>query len=281
MITVSLSAPHAPWQIGEPYYSMYPRDKIELPANRHSFEPADKRIAARVFGEALGEQGLREYVAIHYAMISMVDWNIGRLLDALDANDLSERTLVIFTSDHGDMLAGHGMYGKSTFSMYEETTRVPLLLRLPGRIPAGQVVQTQSGSCDIRPTILDYLGIGSPSRTHGVSLRGYINGAEEPSRPMFAERERGAENFQRLIRTEEWKYVYSSDGRSQLYHLAQDPGETKNLARDPDFEAIQTRLEARLRRWMEDTGDTRVLAKPKFRGQNDSKALILRRKGGL
>ena len=98
---------------------------------------------------------------------------------------------------------------------------------------------------------------------------------------MFAERERGAENFQRLIRTEEWKYVYSSDGRSQLYHLAQDPGETKNLARDPDFEAIQTRLEARLRRWMEDTGDTRVLAKPKFRGQNDSKALILRRKGGL
>ena len=159
------------------------------------------------------------------------------------------------------MLAGHGMYGKSTFSMYEETTRVPLILRLPGGIPDGRVVRTQSGSCDIRPTILDYLGMRPPSRTHGVSLRGYIDGDEYPSRPMFAERERGAENFQRLIRTEEWKFVYSSDGRSQLYNLAQDPGETHNLAQNPEFDAVRTRLSARLRRWMEETDDSRVLPK--------------------
>ena len=259
MITVSLSAPHAPWQIGEPYYSMYPRDAIELPANGDAFEPADQQTAARVFGEALGEEGLREYTAIYYGMVSMVDWNVGRLLDALDDEGLTDRTLVIFTSDHGDMLGGHGMYGKTTFSMYEDTTRVPLLMRLPGEIPEGRVVETQSGSCDIRPTIVDYLGMEPPEPGHGVSLRPYIGGKEDLSRPMFAERERGRENFQRLIRTKGWKYVYSSDGRSQLYDLEGDPGETKNLVRDPAFEKVRAGLHARLRGWMEETRDPRAL----------------------
>ena len=209
MLTVSLPAPHAPWEVGEPYYSMYKRSSIA--ATRESQfcrarGPHHRRLALR---PVLGEDGMREYLGVYYGLISMVDWNVGRLLDALQKHGLERDTLVIFTADHGDMHGGHGMYDKQTFSMYEETTRVPLILRWPGQIAAGKTVRTQAGSCDLHPTILDYLSIKSRGTVHGASLRNFIEGREDESRPMFCERERGRDGFQRLIRTLDWKYVYA------------------------------------------------------------------------
>src|SRR5437762_6240485 len=102
-------------------------------------------------------------------------------------------------------------------------------MRLPGRTPAGKVIATQAGSCDLHPTILDYLGFKKRGATHGASLRPYIEGRDDLERPIFCERERGTKYFQRLIRTQEWKYCYASNGASQLYHVAKDPGETRNL----------------------------------------------------
>ena len=151
------------------------------------------------------------------------------------------------------MQGGHGCYDKTTFSMYEETTRVPLLLSWPGRIPAGKAVRTHAGSCDIRPTILDYVGLKPQGAVHGASLRRYVEGAEDLERPAFCERERGARHFQRMIRTHEWKYVYASDGASQLYDLEKDPGETRNLIKETGTPRAE--LHGRLARWMRETGD--------------------------
>ncbi len=262
-MTVSLPAPHAPWAINDPYYSMYDRARIALPANRNAVEPVDRTSASWVLGEALGDAGLREYLAVYYGMCSMVDANVGRLLSALKRLNLERNTLVIFMADHGDMQAGHGMYGKTNFSIYEETTRIPMLMRLPGRIPAGHLVRTQAGACDIQPTILDYLGMKPASAIHGRSLRSYIDGREDLARPVFTERERGKENFQRTIRTIEWKYCYCSSGESQLYHLAKDPGETKNLLSDSGAAAVKKRLHADLVRWMNETSDNRIGQTPK------------------
>ncbi|MEK7754260.1 MAG: sulfatase-like hydrolase/transferase [Acidobacteriota bacterium] len=258
-VTVSLPAPHAPWEIGEPYYSLHPRARIALPANRHSIHSADRQTAAFRFGQLLGEDGMREYLGVYYGLVSMVDWNVGRLLETLRRHSLERDTLVVFTADHGDMQGGHGCYDKTTFSMYEETTRVPLIVRFPGRIRAGKQAATPAGSCDISPTILDYLGVKPRFTPHGVSLRPYLEGREDLQRSIFCERERGERNFQRLIRTLEWKYSYASTGASQLYHIAKDPGETNNLIDQPSARAVQADLHARLARWMRETGDPRKL----------------------
>ena len=256
-LTVSLPAPHAPWEICEPYYGMHPRSGIALPSNRNAVEPADRSTAARRFGQLLGDEGMREWLGVYRGLVSMVDWNVGRLLEAMRQRKLDRDTLVIFTADHGDMQGGHGCYDKTTYSMYEETTRVPFMMRWPGRMPAGREVRTQAGSCDLQPTILDYLGM-KPNRTaHGTSLRPFIEGREDLDRPIFSERERGQKDFQRLIRTQDWKYCYASNGASQLYNLEKDPGETRNLIAETSARAIKEKLHDRLKGWMQETGDPR------------------------
>jgi arylsulfatase A-like enzyme len=261
-LTVSLPAPHAPWIVADPYYSMYDRARIPLPANRNSVEPVDRNSAAWRFGRLLGDEGFREYLGAYWGMVSMVDWNIGRLLDALRRLRVENDTLVIFVADHGDMQAGHSMYGKSNFCIYEETTRVPMIVRLPGRVPAGKVVRTQSSLADLHPTILDYAGFAAPQGIHGRSLRPHIEGREDLTRPVFIERERGPRNFQRTIRTIEWKYVYCSSGESQLYNLGKDPGETRNLLADSTAAPVRKKLHADLACWMRDTADPRATAMP-------------------
>lgn len=263
-LTVSFPAPHALWVINEPYYSLHRREDIRLPDNRRSVQDPDRETPAWRFGQLLGDKGMREYLGVYYGMVSMMDANLGRLLDEL--RDLGERdnTLVIFTSDHGDMQGGHGMYDKTSYSMYEETTRVPLMMRLPGRIPAGRTVTTQAGTCDISPTILDYLDLALPGSAAGQSLRGYIEGREDLERPMFAERDRsawgseGSLHFQRLIRTLQWKYCYHSRGDSQLFNLANDPGETRNMVHDRAASGALLRLHSELVRWMAETNDPRA-----------------------
>ena len=263
-MTVSFPAPHALWVINEPYYSLHERQRISLPANRDSVRDVDRSTPAWRFGQLLGEDGMREYLGVYYGMVSMMDANFGRILAELERLGEADNTLVVFTADHGDMQGGHGMYDKTSYSMYEETTRVPLLLRYPGRIPAGQTRMTQAGTCDISPTILDYLGLGAPETLAGRSLRASVDGSEDMERPMFAERDRsawgseGPPHFQRLIRTHEWKYCYHSRGDSQLYDLANDPGETRNLIDDRAARSARRKMHVELVRWMRETSDPRA-----------------------
>ena len=267
-LTVSFPAPHALWVIDDPYYSLHERAGIPLPANRGSVLDVERRTAAWRFGTLLGEVGMREYLGVYYGMVSMMDANFGRILDELDRLGEADNTLVAFTSDHGDMQGGHSMYGKSTYSMYEETTRVPLLLRFPGRISAGRRVQTHAGTADISPTILDYLGLPAPEGIGGRSLRAFIEGGEDLGRPAFAERDRSnwdvqdRSNFQRMIRTREWKYSFHSRGDSQLYNLAKDPGEERDLIEERSSRSAREHLHSLLARWMKDTNDPRAAIMP-------------------
>ena len=263
-MTVSFPAPHALWVINEPYYSLHERQRIRLPANRDSVRGVDRETPAWRFGQLLGTDGMREYLGVYYGMVSMMDANLGRILAELERLGEEDKTLVVFTADHGDMQGGHGMYDKTSYSMYEETTRVPLLLRYPGKIPAGKTIKTHAGTCDISPTILDYLGLGAPETLAGQSLRRFIDGSEDRGRPMFAERDRsawgseGPPHFQRLIRTHDWKYCYHSRGDSQLYDLANDPGETRNLIDDGASRSAKQKMHAELVRWMKATRDPRA-----------------------
>jgi arylsulfatase A-like enzyme len=189
----------------------------------------------------------------------MMDGCLGRILAALDELKLTDRTLVIFTSDHGNMLGQHGMMEKGSGAFYDDLMRVPLLVRLPGRIPAGRTCDAPATSVDVAPTILDYLGAGPRAHGHGRSLRPFLDGAPADDRPVFGERgDVEKPSVSRMIRTRQWKLCLLPKGENELFDLQKDPDEIHNRAAEPALAAVVARLTAQLVEHMRAVGDPAV-----------------------
>jgi hypothetical protein len=167
-------------------------------------------------------------MANYYGLVTEVDEWVGRILAKVDSLDLRDNTLVVFTSDHGEMLGSHGMRSKNVF--YEESAHVPLLMRMPGKIPAGVVVEQPVTTIDLHATNLDYLGAKGNYPTDGKSLRRYIENTnadneyivtEWPKTPSF------------MIRMGDWKLMMSNTAASttldMLFNLGSDSHEMNNL----------------------------------------------------
>ena len=243
MITVSWSPPHDLWVIPEPYYSMVDRRKIDLRGTRDL--PAwDQRGPSKRLGDLAGDEGLREYAAVYHGMVKYIDDQVGRVLKTLDDLGLAERTLVIFTTDHGDMVGAHGCVGKSITSFYDDLVHIPFLMRLPGVIRPGTVVDRPVSQVDVMPTILDYAGRTSPDGIHGRSLRPLIEGRDPPWRDhAFCQRS----DRQFMIRTATHKYVFGPKPRLvALYDLKADPDENRNLAGLPEHAELVRQMHRRL-----------------------------------
>jgi arylsulfatase A-like enzyme len=165
-------------------------------------------------------------------LTEQVDAQIGRVLFALRASGQAENTLVVFTSDHGEMDAAHRMEHKTAF--YEEAARVPLIISWPGVTPAG-VVDTHlvSNGLDLLPTFCDFGNAETPKDIAGLSLRALAEGKPPTAwrTALPVESEMG-----RTIVTERYKYMLHDEGlhREQLIDLVADPGETRNAAADPE-----------------------------------------------
>lgn len=261
MLTYSAGPPHALWKAPDPYYSMY--DPAEVPVPKTLGGPVPQAYAKSgpaQRGRHLGEKGFREMIRCYYAQVTMIDTYIGRILDALDETGLSEKTLVIYLSDHGDMQGSHGgMLGKSLPAFYEEIVRVPLIIRLPGVIPAGATVEAHANSVDILPTIMDYLHRPIPKTVQGRSLRPMIEGrGKDRIGYGFCERPGG-----RMVRSRDLKYCFffSSRGRrEELFDLAKDPFETTNLADDRKYAEQKAKMRKVLAKHLKETSDA-ALAK--------------------
>jgi arylsulfatase A-like enzyme len=184
----------------------------------------------------------------------MVDAHIAKVLDALREAGLEEETVILFTSDHGDLDAAHRLEHKSI--LYEEAARVPFIVSYQGVTAPGQVDTTHliSVGLDLIPTLCDYAGIDPPQRLLGRSVRPLAEGREPDGwrEHVVAESRAG-----RMLRTARFKYnVYESgEHREQLIDLENDPGEMTNLAQDPDFQDVLNDHRRRLRNWVEETGD--------------------------
>ena len=243
MITASWSPPHDLWVMPEPYYSMVDRSKIELPGTT-DLSPWDQRGPSKRLGDMVGQDGLREYAAIYHGMVKYIDDQVGRVLKKLDDLGLADNTLVIFTSDHGDMVGAHGCIGKSIGSFFDDLVRIPLAMRLPGRIRPGTIVKQPVSQIDFMPTLLDYLGMTIPEQIHGRSMRPLIEGRPVAWRDYaFCQRHMR----QRMLRTERFKYSYGVRGTMlSLYDLQADPHEDHNLARDPAHASAVRGMHARL-----------------------------------
>jgi len=252
MITASWSPPHDLWVIPEPYYGLVDRAKIELPGSTDLPE-WDRRGASKRLGDVMGPEGTREYAAIYHGMVKYIDDQLGRVLKKLDDLGLADDTLVVFTSDHGDMVGAHGCIGKSIFSFFDDLVRIPLLMRLPGRIRPGTVVDRPVSQIDFMPTILDYLGQPVPEKIHGRSMRPLVEGRDVPWREhAFCQRA----NQGRMLRTERYKYVCRPNSKlAALYDLKNDPHEDRNLATDPAHAKTVRQMHQRLLEVMAADGD--------------------------
>jgi arylsulfatase A-like enzyme len=187
-------------------------------------------------------------------LTEMVDAEIGVVLDALRDTGLEDSTLIVFTSDHGDMDSAHKLEHKSI--LYQEALNIPFVMSYPGRIPAGAVDRTHfvSNGLDLLPTLCDYAGIEPPAGRPGRSLRPLAEGKNvEQWRDFIASESQNG----RMVRTERFKYCLYDSGthREQLTDLKHDPGEMKNLAEDPAFRDTLEQHRQLLKSWVQETGD--------------------------
>ncbi|MBM4027973.1 MAG: sulfatase [Planctomycetes bacterium] len=187
-------------------------------------------------------------------LTEMVDAEIGVVLDALREAGLEDNTLVVFTSDHGDMDAAHKLEHKSV--LYEESVHIPFLMSLPGAIPRGVVDHTHlvSNGLDLLPTLCDYAGIEAPPGRPGRSLRP-LTQDKVPAGwrdSIVVESQNG-----RMVRTDRFKYCLYDSGarREQLTDLKDDPGEMKNLAEVPAFKTTLDQHRRILKDWVNTTDD--------------------------
>ena len=256
-LCVGLIAPHFPFVVPEPFFSRYFPQHADLPyqppGHLDGLPPAAQRLC-RAFGFwGHSEQQIRRARAAYYGLVSYVDDKLRLLLEALDELRLTDDTVVIHTSDHGEMLGEHGLWRKMSF--YEQSARIPLQVRWPGCAAAGRRVGQCVSLVDVAATIVDAAGASSPALPmDGSSLATLLAGPDPDWHDAaFAElTSHGTDRPRAMLRQGSWKLCLSggADLEPELYDLHSDPRELINRAGDPAVADLEERLRgALLQRW--------------------------------
>jgi arylsulfatase A-like enzyme len=188
---------------------------------------------------------IKYFISEYYAMVKEVDDWVGAILDKLDELGLAENTLVVFTSDHGEMLGSHGLRGK--FNFYEESSHVPMMIRFPGEIKAGTKVESPVSNLDLFATILDYLEMPE-TPSDGTSLRGLIEGTTDKNTYVVTEWLSDlTSKLAHMVLKDGWKLLLPDASAKNLskvlYNLNEDPLELNNLlANSSDSEKYQEKV---------------------------------------
>lgn len=227
-------APHPPWNTPEPFASMYDPDTLPLPVSWDrdpaTLPPSVARQTQNPDVRDASPEMLRRIKALYYGNISLIDKGVGRILDTLDELGLSGNTLVIFTTDHGEMLGDQHAFQKN--NPYEPAAHIPFLARLPGRLAAGSVCNDLVSLLDVMPTCLDLAGVSYPwePTLPGASILGRPGGGLAQSRDNLVI-EYGLNSSRWLsLRRGSWRYsYYLLGGWEELYNLEDDPHELRNL----------------------------------------------------
>lgn len=261
---VAFTSPHDPRTPPPAYQQIYDPANISLPKNflpQHPFDNGDMKVRdEQLFPRPLTPSMMQQDIANYYAMISEMDAQVGRILEALEKNGLRENTLVVFAGDNGLAVGQHGLLGKQ--NLYEHSIRVPMVVSGPG-VPKGTAYDGFNYLSDIAPTVYDYLGLKAPSTVEGKSLLPVFAAPKTIVRKQiynvygnWSRSFKSADGF-KLI-------VYNVDGvqRAQLFNLKKDPWETKDLAGNPSFASKLNALRAALKKEMKLTYDDLDLDKP-------------------
>jgi uncharacterized sulfatase len=242
LLAVGFHRPHLPLVAPARYFDLYPLESISLPAEPDDDE-ADIPLPARngaVPGYTVYTNPEQRRAAIrgYLATVSYMDAQVGRVIASLERLGLSEKTIVIFMSDHGWHLGEHQLWHKR--SLFEESARVPFIVRAPQVGGNGQRSQSLIESLDLFPTLCDLTGVPAPAQLQGKSLRPVLDDPATVIHPAaITEARRGpqAEYWGRSVRTPRWRYTEWNGGQAgrELYDHTVDPREFSNLADDPRY----------------------------------------------
>lgn len=256
------SEPHLPNRVPEPFASMFDPAHIE-PWPSFADDLRDKPYIQaqmrRTWGvDGWGWEQWAPIVARYLGEIALLDVQVGRLLGALDERGLSENTLVIYSSDHGDFCGGHGMVDKHC-AMYDEIMRVPMIARWPDVLPAGKTCESfVCSALDLATTFCRAAEVAVPPTFGGRDLIAMATGDEAARDDIFGVYygcQFGGYSA-RMVRDANWKYVWNATALDELYDLRNDAGELVNLATDDNYADELERLRARLLEWMRESDDT-------------------------
>ncbi len=242
--------PHDPMAPPSPFWERFAEAGIPVPGARAGAGPGAPRAVQRMQQllavDALSDEAWLAAARGYYGNLAFVDAEIGRLLDALDALGLAGDTLVVYTSDHGEMIGAREYAGKLCF--YDEAWRVPLLVAWPGNPSPGRTAPALADLVDLFPTIAAAAGLPLPPARHGVSLWPLLGGEVEAARDhVFSQfHVPWATRPCYGVRTLEWKLALYDPGDEQLFDLGADPAERHNrFAQEPQRAAMLQRLLAR------------------------------------
>lgn len=282
MLYVNFLEPHPPFN--GPLNDKYDPEYVDLPRNfdddLEEDEPLRYRMMKEKFfnkkykGEDLKtEKDWRKMTSKYWGLVSQVDLSIGAILKTLEDQGLADNTIIVFTSDHGEMMGAHRLLNKTV--MYEEAVKVPWLMKFPHLGSKHQFVKGNFGQIDLLPTILDAMDCSH--KLQGESLLPVLNGSIKPSRDIFIEwnnKDRDDElntviknvteneiqnakiTFVRTIVTQDrWKLCWSDKDKSQLFDLNKDPYETTNLYYKSGYTDIINQLKEKIRNWQYETKD--------------------------
>jgi choline-sulfatase len=250
-LCVSYHHPHEPFWPPKELWDLYEGEEIEIPEFPDDLEERYSELDRwlNVYHGVAKAKNLRDPESVRrvrrafYALVTYIDIKVGESLDALEETGFCENTIVVFTSDHGDMLCEKGMVQKRTF--YEWSSRVPLIVRFPDGRLRGTVRPEPVNLIDLVPTFLDIAGVSMEDRLpmDGRSLMGLLDGTDAGDWITFSEyHSQGCHQPCFMVRDGKYKYVYIHGHRSQLFDLEKDPDEWQNLVGASAYAQVEQRL---------------------------------------
>lgn len=254
-LTCSFLKPHDPFMPAERFAKMFHAGEMNLPAtwNKTDLSRVPRFVADNIrynwaTPEVVAPEQAKLRIALYYAGLAQADDCVGKVLQALHDLGLAEDTVVLYTSDHGEMLGTHSLWQKNFF--YDPSAGVPLIVRAPGITPENAVCKTPVSLVQMFQTLTDLCGLPAPPRLDGASFMDALRKPQETKETeIFAELNLPGPQAGYMIRAGDLKYCYYPNDMPELYDLAADPDEMKNLALLPEYKKQAAEMQARLFAW--------------------------------
>jgi len=258
----SFVKPHSPYDPPAPYHKLYDPREIPLPiGNADNLEHKAPHLSySRIaHGQDLFSPEMIQVARAYYhAQVTFQDEMIGDLLDFLEENDLRERTIVVYTADHGDLLGDFGCFFKCNF--LQGSVKAPFMISWPSRIPSGKRNSSLVGLQDILPTLTSMTGLPLEAKVHGKDLSNVFEDAERLVRDVYVSQCLDTPWQSYMLFDDKYKYIYSeAGGFEELYDTEDDPQELNNLALRPNTSQQLSTCRERLIAWSREHGDLQML----------------------
>ncbi|UMB61735.1 sulfatase [Lutibacter sp. A80] len=247
-LMLSIPDPHTPDYAKPPYNTMYKDMDIIPPKTMDPSYTAIKpswAIGTENTNEAIGKQAFnKEALRQYFGMVKHIDDSVGRILKFLDDNNLTDNTIIIFTSDHGDMFFEHNRRNKGV--PYEASAKIPFVIRYPGKIKSGKVINTAYTNVDFTPTILSLMGVKTSEKFHGLDTsEDFLNDEKEITSDRITYFAKSGGWWVAAVNNR-YKLVLDKKEKPYLFDLKKDPNELINFYNDKDYKDIAKKLQTEL-----------------------------------